>query len=333
MLFLLLPIQYSTVQFMFSYNNIIEKGEPPVKDPIEKCLDECVQEDCSKASQFRVPGADCIVVENFLSDEECDAIINACESVGYTYWRQRHHNEDEESSTASEKESKEVRVVNTIEGRFPKLSQRLTERILSAVHLDPKVFHEDMECAEDLYERDLEGEWIPHALSENLLMGRYGPGGHFMPHVDGSTIEDLNTRSMYTLLIYLNDVVDGGETFLLSGDQCKVTVLDEKTNTLRGNPEARIGAVKPKKGSAAFFYHSLLHEASPVGSGFKYICRADLLYRRNPPILTAPKDVEAFALYEKARILESSGKAGEACEMFQRIRRLSRGVAELYQLD
>lgn len=155
-----------------------------------------------------------------------------------------------------------------------------------------------------------------------------------MPHIDGSTIVDLNTRSMYTLLIYLNDVNVGGETFLLSGDQCKITKMDEKDHTLRGREEARISAIKPAKGTAAFFYHNLLHEAAPVGEGeVKYICRADLLYQRDPPILTSTEDQEAFELYERSRIEESKGNALEACKMFQKIRTISRGVAELYLID
>eukprot|EP00796_Vickermania_ingenoplastis_P007095 gene7095-5029_t len=315
---------------MFGYNNIIEKGEPQVKEPIDSCLDNF--HELPPYTQRNVEGSDCIVVEHFLSDEECDAIVEACEGVGYTYWHQMNHEEQRDEAKSNEK-TNSVRIVDTIEATFPRLSDVLTKRVMEIVRLEPKRFSPQMDNAEALFERDIEGTWMPHALSPNLLLGKYNAGGHFMPHVDGSTIVDLNTRSMYTLLVYLNDVDSGGETFLLSGDQCSVTYLDPQTNTLRGNPDARTGAIKPKKGSAAFFYHSLLHEGAPVLAGVKYICRADLLYRRTPPILTAPEDVKAFELYENARLEESKGNVMEACRMFQKVRNLSRGVAELYQLD
>lgn len=315
---------------MFSYNNIIEKGEPDDIQPIEEALEQLKSEKENPiVSQQKLLGADCIVVDNFLSADECDAIVHACETVGFTFWAQKNHYDEKEHDENTET----VRNVDTIEAKFPKLSSVLTDRIQKIVNLEPKFFSPEMELADELFERDLVGEWRPYSLSENLLLGRYHPGGHFMPHIDGSTIVDLNTRSMYTLLVYLNDVEEGGETFLLSGDQCKVTSFDVESGTLRGNKESRIGCVYPRKGSAAFFYHSLLHEGAPVVRGVKYICRADLLYRRHPPILASPKDVEAFRLYEKARMEESNGNVVEACKMFQLVRKISRGVAELYQID
>lgn len=316
---------------MLSYNNIVEKGEPNDIAPIESALSP--SRPPANCSQRRIPNADCIVVDNFLSSEECDLLIQACEKVGYTFWQQAlHHEQDGEKNI--DENTKAVRIVDTIEAKFPHLSQIITERIKQVVKLETKSFSEDMLDAEALFERDIQGDWEPYGLSENLLLGRYRPGGHFMPHIDGSTIVDINTRSMYTLLIYLNDVQSGGETFLLSGDQCNITKIDEKDGTLRGSAEARIGVIKPCKGSAAFFYHNLLHEAAPVGEGgIKYICRADLLYKRNPPILTSKEDDEAFKLYERARVEESKGNALEACKMFQKVRTISRGVAELYLID
>lgn len=315
---------------MYSYNNIIEKEEPKEKDVIDSSLDELAE--IPKTKQYSVgTDVDCIVVEHFLTDTECDALLIACETVGYSFWKQKKH--DDPSTAICDSSTTAVREVDTIEANFPKLSKKLFDRIQSSVHLAPKRFRKDMERADELYERDLEGEWVPDSMSENLLLGRYGPGGHFMPHIDGSTIVDLNKRSFYTVLVYLNDCPAGGETFLFSGEQQKVMVFDDSTNKYRGSSTSRIGAVQPKKGSAAFFYYDLLHEGSPVVEGKKYICRADLMYRREPPILTGEKDLEAFQLYQDARLAESSGNAEEACRMFRRVSKLSSGVAELFYLN
>ncbi|CCW64957.1 unnamed protein product [Phytomonas sp. EM1] len=316
---------------MYSYNNIVEKGEPKHKELIDRALDHLTA--IPKSTQHRVsPEVDCIIVDNFLTNEECDALVEACEKTGFSFWRQTTHDATDGESCCSAA-SKAVRVVDTIEANFDHLSQFLFKRIAAVVDLESKRFSKEMIGAEELYERDLEGEWVPYALSSNLLLGRYKPGGHFMPHIDGSTVVDLNTRSFYTLLLYLNDCPEGGETHLFSGEQHKVIFMDSEANKLRGSASNRVGSVEPKKGRAAFFYYDLLHEGAPVVSGLKYICRADLLYRRQPPILTSEKDTEAFELYQQARTLESSGEAARACELFQRVRKVSKGVAELYQLD
>lgn len=318
---------------MYSYNNIIEKNEPCKKDVIENL--QLSLSPTGAVRQFRVDErVDVVVVEGFLSNDECDQLIAACEKVGYTFWRKKDPNaEGEEAGCCGEAEARAFRVVDTIEANFPTLSQVLSSRIEKVVKLDPKTFSPSMEGAEELFARDLEGTWVPQQLAQNLLFARYGAGGHFSPHIDGSTIVDINTRSLYTLLIYLNDCEAGGETVLFDGEQAEVLKRDPESGKYIGRRENRIGAVKPTKGTAAFFYYDVLHEGSPVGEGHsKYIIRGDFLYRRNPPILTAENDMKAFELYEKARVAESNGDVFAACEMFQRVRKLSKGVAELYQL-
>ncbi|KAG8341044.1 putative 2OG Fe(II) oxygenase superfamily [Trypanosoma vivax] len=336
---------------MYSYNNIVDKREPA-----NKAVIDALQLDNVPPGNVRQRRADervdVVVVENFLSSEECDRIIAACEEVGYTFWRQKDVDgsrisdvgvtEDEarrvggteaEACRCGEAEARAFRVVDTIEGDFPCLCRALSARIETVVHLETKTFSPLMENAEELFARDLEGTWTPLRLASNFLFGRYGPGGHFSPHIDGSTIVDLNTRSFYTLLVYLNDCEIGGETFLFSGEQVEVLERDTQSGKYLGKTANRVGSVKPLKGSAAFFYYDVLHEGSPVGAGCsKYILRGDFLYRRSPPILTAENDRRAFELYEKARVAESNGDVLTACEMFQRVRKLSKGVAELYQL-
>lgn len=55
-----------------------------------------------------------------------------------------------------------------------------------------------------------EGTWRACGVNEHLLFARYGPGGHFSPHTDGYTIVDFNCRSLFTVLVYLNDCGGGG---------------------------------------------------------------------------------------------------------------------------
>ncbi|KAK7198296.1 2OG-Fe(II) oxygenase superfamily [Novymonas esmeraldas] len=317
---------------MFSYNNIVEKGEPDSIEVIDHAFDAVTTIPTPTVVPMGDGEVDCIVLQDLLTHEECDTLVAACETVGYTFWRQKNHH-DADGEAACDDAAKAVRIVDTIEANFPHLSAKLFERISRVVPLAAKHFSADMPNADALFERDIVGTWVPHALSDNLLFGRYHPGGHFMPHVDGATIVDLNTRSFYTLLIYLNDCPHGGETFVFSGEQCNVMYLDEAANKYRGSQAQRVGAVYPRKGSAAFFYYSLLHEGAPVLQGNKYICRADLLYRRTPAILTSDADVQAFNVYQEARLAESHGDAERACQLFRRVGKLSKGVAAIFQID
>ncbi|CAD7962345.1 unnamed protein product [Amoebophrya sp. A120] len=60
------------------------------------------------------------------------------------------------------------------------------------------------ETADD-YELDLQGEWLLDSINPTWLFARYKNGGHFSPHTDGTTMFDFNTRTLYTVLVYLND--------------------------------------------------------------------------------------------------------------------------------
>lgn len=60
-----------------------------------------------------------------------------------------------------------------------------------------------------------EGTWTAVGVNGHLLFARYDHGGHFSPHTDGYTIVNFNKRSLYTLIIYLNDCDVGGKLMLL----------------------------------------------------------------------------------------------------------------------
>ena len=57
-----------------------------------------------------------------------------------------------------------------------------------------------------------------------------------------------------TLMVYLNDIFEGGET-----------VFNETT-------------IKPQKGMALIFHHTLVHEGAAVTTGRKYVLRSDVMY-------------------------------------------------------
>lgn len=106
---------------------------------------------------------------------------------------------------------------------------------------------------------------VPSELSGMHLAGanprlrlyRYGPGERHGTHWD--TVVELadGVRSLLTLVFYLNDGFEGGDTDF---------------------PELNIRVV-PRAGRALLFQHRILHEAMAVRAGEKLVLRTDVLYR------------------------------------------------------
>src|SRR5262245_28972246 len=106
---------------------------------------------------------------------------------------------------------------------------------------------------------------VPTELSGMRLAGanprlrlyRYGPGERHGVHWD--TVVELGggVRSLLTLVFYLNDGFEGGDTDFPELGQC----------------------VAPRAGRALLFQHRILHEATQVLEGEKFVLRTDVLYR------------------------------------------------------
>lgn len=87
---------------------------------------------------------------------------------------------------------------------------------------------------------------------------RYDPGQHFGPHQDQSYFGKNGEKSLLTLMVYLNEAFEGGETEF--PEQGRIIV--------------------PKTGMALLFQHMVLHAGNRVTRGTKLVLRSDVLYRR-----------------------------------------------------
>lgn len=97
-------------------------------------------------------------------------------------------------------------------------------------------------------------------LNERFRLYRYGPGERFLPHHDGAYSRPNGERSAWTLMIYLNDVAEGGET-----------------RFFRSRAQAPFVTIAPRAGTALFFLHPILHEGAEVRQGLKYALRTDVM--------------------------------------------------------
>jgi predicted 2-oxoglutarate/Fe(II)-dependent dioxygenase YbiX len=94
-----------------------------------------------------------------------------------------------------------------------------------------------------------------HGLYEPLRVYRYEVGHYFGLHTDQSYAQ-AGSRSLLTLLVYLDDDFDGGETD-----------FPEQQRT-----------IAPRAGDALWFQHAVLHAGNAVTRGTKHVLRTDVLY-------------------------------------------------------
>lgn len=90
-----------------------------------------------------------------------------------------------------------------------------------------------------------------------LRLYRYGAGERHGAHWDTVVHLDGGIMSLLTLVFYLNEGFAGGET--------DFPELDRR--------------IEPRLGRALLFQHRILHEATQVRAGEKFVLRTDVLYR------------------------------------------------------
>ncbi|MEW6129623.1 MAG: 2OG-Fe(II) oxygenase [Acidobacteriota bacterium] len=129
---------------------------------------------------------------NIFSFEECCALINLSETVGFRD--------------------------ATIEGEW----EGPRGFLVSNGRHNYRAAAEDFKLADALFHRlrrivpeTLNGKTVV-GLNERLRFYRYTTGQKFAPHTDGYFMRSQSQRSLLTLIIYLNQDFAGGETFFLN---------------------------------------------------------------------------------------------------------------------
>eukprot|EP00732_Lithocolla_globosa_P004665 Lithocolla_globosa_v1_NODE_4417_length_1439_cov_14.143064.p1 type:complete len:294 gc:universal NODE_4417_length_1439_cov_14.143064:83-964(+) len=108
-----------------------------------------------------------------------------------------------------------------------------------------------------------EGEWSFSFVFPRIQLFNYSVAGHFSVHHDGPIYYSPHKRSLFTVLIYLNEEYEGGRTVVYTDDMKQSY---EVPNNL---------------GTAFTMLQRMKHQGSPVISGQKFALRCDLIYERN----------------------------------------------------
>lgn len=181
-------------------------------------------------------GTSMMVASPVLTPEECAAWIQWGESTGF----------------ALEKHAQTSQIAHRDNGRLAVESEEIARAI--AGRLEPWM------------PAELAGR-RPSGCNPNIRLYRYKAGQRFGPHVDQSNRLASGATTEFTVLIYLNEDVEGGETTFFGVDG------DEAASTLRFAPQAGAALVH------AHGWRCLTHEGSEVRRGTKYLLRTDFAYR------------------------------------------------------
>ncbi|AGF85712.1 hypothetical protein QJ854_gp070 [Moumouvirus goulette] len=266
-------------------------------------IEFCFEEDYKNITHKKIildldTSQELIVIDNLLSKNECEQIINDTQNL---------HKSLNNEFLSKDRDAKRLLNINEI------MSKILYNRIK---HIN---FGNDLKP----FGFGTGGIWKFSSINPCFRHSYYeGPCNGFAPHRDSSYIKDENNRSILTLLIYLNDDFIGGDTtFIKSKNERKIgDIVNEE---LFGGFE-EIFDNKIKQGSAIIFNHDIIHCGKPIISGTKYIIRSDLVFKRISGFnefsswKNEPYFLKAIEYYREANIQEMLGNLQLSSELYER---------------
>jgi len=168
------------------------------------------------------------------------------------------------------------------------------------------------------------GKWTPLKINSCFRYCKYiGPSLGFAPHRDATYIENETTRSILTILIYLNDEYQRGSTIFYKTNNKRTmdqTVSDEMKNGFMERFN-----YKPKKGSVLIFNHNMIHKGDAImPNDVKYMIRSDIVFAceryddYNYDWQQNPNFIRCIELYREAFNQELDGNKEKASYLYQR---------------
>jgi len=264
--------------------------------------------------------AQCFLVHNLLSQEECQYLIKRSEDYGYD-------SIDQEYPTHYRNSSRAIVLSETWKDwLWSRLTSALQSTVKNQNGANSSASSGSLNWEVKPFGFDNNGRWVSIGLNECFRFSKYQQDEFFKPHIDGMFVRNRNERSIFSIIVYLNDNYEGGELEMYSmDDSVKVTDLSQVDAPLE-----RIAQLKVKAGTAVIFNQDLPHCGSSVTQGTKYIVRTDIMFRRVENTTTAimndtlaPYDYETSEEYKQAVQLllksdemERQGNVEEATKLY-----------------
>eukprot|EP01006_Ploeotia_vitrea_P044004 TRINITY_DN66796_c8_g12_i2.p1 TRINITY_DN66796_c8_g12~~TRINITY_DN66796_c8_g12_i2.p1 ORF type:complete len:260 (-),score=29.31 TRINITY_DN66796_c8_g12_i2:465-1244(-) len=253
----------SDVQF---YEPELASVRPCSKDPSTRyeLLDDFLHKfSASESPQAKKQplnsGLDGFIVDDMLSEEECVELVRSAAEMGYSFW-----NPNPECKT-------DYRNAFTVEITHEGLAAHLWQRGI-ADFVPPTICFTEEDEENGKCEKGMVGSWHAYGINPTLLFVSYPEGGHFSPHTDGYTVKDFNSKSLYSVIVYLNTCEDGGGTNILGDGSEEVgcggkLYIKDDFGRYRWEKKKFLQTVRCSIGSALVFQQQLPHEGEPVGQG------------------------------------------------------------------
>lgn len=271
-------------------------------------------------------GESAFVLDNVLTPQECASLARLFRREGQIEVGIHGRREDSKDATSYGRGSKRSTTYSTF------LADQLWKRI--APHIDLVRIFED-------YQVSVEGFEVARACGINPLFRGidYGipsidadTGGFLVPHYDeGFSFGDGNHHTLMSVVIYLTDVCQGGETrFLLDKDR-HLHALERTFKDWEGPAgvgDQVLAAVKPVVGRVLLFDHLLLHDgtAERLIEGLKQhgkiILRSDIIFKacgRLPMSILPPVAVSFKGTETHQETLLGASRNGEVDAAYRKL--------------
>ena len=166
--------------------------------------------DPNDRTDFYLPKTKLFTIDNVLSPVRCRTLIKETSKLGYV--------------PIDFEYPEDYRKCTRVICHSPELAQFIWNSVI------PFIRRNDIEDIRP-YGFGNDGIWRPTHLNEAIRFTRYGDGDFFKSHRDGGFTRSNLNRSVYTLMIYLNDpdegTFDGGDTVFYSLNE-----VDSKVDTV-----------------------------------------------------------------------------------------------------
>jgi hypothetical protein len=268
-----------------------------------------LSEDLGFARPLKLGNGDVIwKIEDFLTKDECEILVNVCESTGFESIGHIYNTDFRDSKRILAFDENQC-LIETLQNRLN--NDCFLERLYKRKWKKPYGFYsEKSKCK-------------PNSIDINpcIRFNKYDKNSKgFGWHRDAQYTQNHKIRSNYTLVVYLTDNDDGAINFIAPKYDFihEGHTVEEEMNSIKKFRKLKIN---PKQGMALIFDQRLLHKADPCINP-KYVLRTDLLCHIENN-LELKKDVERLQsltqkLFRQAQYYELNSNIDMAQELYER---------------
>jgi hypothetical protein len=260
-----------------------------------------------------------ISIPNFFSHNECSDIIKKSNKIGFS---------TVDSYERNKRDSDRLCVLDN------NLAMIIWHRMK-----DLKIMEKVQSFEMVPYGFETNGKWMPKNINECMRISKYESGSKgFVYHYDSQYCKDIGTKSIMSVIIYLNDDFVGGNTifrdyrpkdidknsYQFSANLIKELPVDLEIKLNGGIKNYSKHTLKPKKGMMVLFNHDILHCADELKTGNKYLLRTDIIFHKTehiskPMSCTEKKDyVRAIEYFREAQNQELDGNVKLSSELYEK---------------